>query len=382
MAELAAQSGVPREDRGFPTAIARTQALAQERVERAKLFGFADTLSVRWICGDQSARRLRGGKIRELAALEHDLTCEAGARGIGFCVADRDGVAVEAANASRRQQVRLAARFGVRAEFAPGRPVVLLPALEGEPLAEKPRCDIGGNERRLDRKRAGATHRIDEATAGRRDRRPAGANENRGCKVLLERRRALSSPIATPVQAVARQVDRDRDGATRRVHIDAEPWRIAVDGGPRPRPLAKLVDDRVLDSLRAELCMRHAGNAPGEVDGECAVDVHVRAPVDLADSCVERAGVCNGKSRDLPEHPKAQARLEAGTVCARQLRFAGDSAQHFARAFDAESGQLRGEQVGRAGRRRHEEQRADHDPPGFSSSAPRTGRSRNPVRIR
>ena len=194
--------------------------------------------------------------------------------------------------------------------------------------------------RRLDRKRAGPAHRVDESTAGRRNRRPAGANENRGCQVLLERGRALCSAVAAPMQAVARQVDRDRDGAAGRMHIDAKRWRIAVDGGPRPRPLAKLVDDRVLDSLRAELRMRHAGNAAGEVDGERAVGVHVRAPVSLADSCVKRVGVRNRKPCDLPKHAKAQARLEAGAVCARELRFASDPAQHFAHAFDVECGQL------------------------------------------
>ncbi len=172
------------------------------------------------------ARRRRGRKLRQLAALEEEPLVEARARGIRLGVADRDGIAVEAADAPRRQQVPAGGAPRLRARsLGPGMRVVLLPALEAEPLAEQPGRDVGGDQRGLDRQRAGPAHRVDERAAGRRDRRPARADQDRGCEVLLERRRALPAAVAAPVQAVARQVDRDRDGAARGVHIDAKRGR-------------------------------------------------------------------------------------------------------------------------------------------------------------
>ena len=303
---------------------------------------------------------LRFRQLREIAALEEEQLCEPRARGVRLGVADRDGIAIESADAPGRQEIGLAARLRSGAKRLPGGRVVLFPALEAEPLAEEPRRDVGGDQGRLDRKRPRAAHRVDERAACRRDRGPAGAHENGGGEIFLERRRALPAAIAAPVQALAREVDRDRERPARGVGIDAKRRRVAVHGRSRAGLLAELVDDRVLHALRAELRVRDARHAAGEIDGERRVDVEVRAPVDAAHARVERIRIRHRESRELPQHAKAQARFEAGAIGGREIALAGDAAQHLARALDAERDELRREQVGRAGCGRHEEWRANH----------------------
>ena len=381
-AELASERRIAGEHRRLPAAVTGAQALAEQRIQRLQLLRFADALAVGRVHGDEPRGGLLFRQVREVAALEEEQFREPRPPGVHLGVADRDGIAVESADAPGRQEIGLAARFRGGAQRLPGGGIVLLPALEAESLAEEPRRDVGGDQGRLDRKGPRAAHRVDERAARRRDRGPAGAHENGGGEILLERRGALPAAIAAPVQALAGEVDRDRERPARRVGIDAKRRRVAVHGRPGAGFFAELVHDRVLHALRAELRVRDARHAAREIDGERCVDVELRAPVDAAHTRVERIRIRHRESRELPQHAQAKSRFEAGAIGGREVALAGDAAQHLARALDAERHELRCEQVGRAGRGRHEEWRAHHDAPGFRSSAPRCGRSRNPVRIR
>ncbi len=236
--------------------------------------------------------------------------CFANPARVGVASASRiaHGIAIEA-RMRPGAATTVAPRFRGGAKRCQALRVVLLPALEAETRAQQAGRDVGGDQRRLDRKCPRAAHRVDEA------RRPSAAiagqparSEYRGGEILLERRRALPAAIAAPVQAVAREIDGDRDGDfALDMHIDANVGAARSTDGRRPGLLAELIHDRVLHPLRAELRVRDAGHAAREIDGQRAVDIHVRRPVDLAQPRIELVRIRDRKAADLPQHAQADA---------------------------------------------------------------------------
>ncbi len=195
------------------------------------------------------------------------------------------------------------------------------------------------------------------------------------------------------MQAVAGQVDRDRSGAAPGVHVHAQPRLVPLHRRAPPGALAELVHDGVLHPLRAEVRMDDAREFAGIIHGEGAGGIEVGQPVEAARALVELVGVRGREFRDAPQHPQTDPRPQAGAVGLRERRGAGGAARRLLRVRDAERGKLRGRQVRGAGRRRDEQRGLAHSPspaaaaddprPGsVSSSAPGTGRSRKPARMR
>ena len=216
------------------------------------------------------------------------------------------------------------------------------PARESEALALEARRDVARDQRGLDAERARAAHRIDEAERravrrrGRDERRPARAEQDRGGEVLLERRGALRSAIAAPVQALAREIDRERRDVAVEMQVHAHVGRSDVDRRPHAGRLAELIDDRVLDLERGELRVGDRGAAARAVDRERAVHAEVRAPVDLAHAVVERVGRRRVELSDLQQHAARDARPEACAIRVLERRFARDAAARDLRRRDAE----------------------------------------------
>ncbi len=196
--------------------MALAQRPAEIRVHFGELALLAEPLAIGRIHGDEPARGRRIGQRRELAALDDDEALEARRRGVRLRGADRAGVAIVAADREMLRARRRAPVARLVEQAAPERRIVTAPTQESEILAPKSRCGVGRDRRGLDAERARPAHRIDEAerlAVGRRrrdERRPARAQQNRGREILLQRRGALRAAVAAPMQALARQVDRER----------------------------------------------------------------------------------------------------------------------------------------------------------------------------
>jgi len=109
------------------------------------------------------------------------------------------------------------------------------------------------------------------------------------------------------MQAFAGQVERDGDlGAIgMRMHAHRRPLRrnvraVTGDG-------AQLIADRVLQAQRTEARVRDLGMFAGEVAGQRARRVDVRAPVDGARRLVERRVAGRFEFRDHQEHARGDA---------------------------------------------------------------------------
>jgi hypothetical protein len=189
------------------------------------------------------------------------------------------------------------------------------PTFETEACPQDARCHVVRDERSLDRERAGAAQRVDEARVARGgDRRPPGPQQHGRCQILLERRRPLRAAIAAPVQAVAREVDCHRGDVAVDVQVDAHVGRGRVHRGPAAALLPELVDDGVFRLERRELRVREHGATKRGVDRERTVGAQMRAPVDAAHAGIELLGCGRRKARKRQQHAIRNSRPQARLV--------------------------------------------------------------------
>ena len=189
-----------------------------------------------------------------------------------------------------------------------------LPAQEPETLAQQPRGDIRSHQRPLQGQGPRAAHGIDQGPAGGGRLRPAGAQQDGGGEVLLERRLRPFLPVAAPVQALPGEVEAQGRLVAQQAQVEAQVRPSRIDGGAHAAALAKLVDDGVLDLQGgiARVGDRRAGDVG--VDGQGARGIEMVAPVDLAHPLIEGLGGGRRKDRQAEEHPAGQPRPEADPV--------------------------------------------------------------------
>ena len=72
------------------------------------------------------------------------------------------------------------------------------------------------------------------------------------------------------MEAIATEIDTEHKAALAQARKNANIGLLQVDRG-RHTFLAELIDNRVLDALRAELCVPHIGAAAGKVDQQRTV---------------------------------------------------------------------------------------------------------------
>src|SRR4029077_11725182 len=137
----------------------------------------------------------------------------------------------------------------------PQRGVVPLPAQEPEIAARQAGRPVAGDQRRFDAEGARATQRIEEFGTRRRQLGPAGAQQYAGGDVFLQRCLAARRPVPAAVQAVAGQVDGERDAGAVRVRVHPYVGALGGDVGTRAARLAQRVDDAVLELERTEMRM-------------------------------------------------------------------------------------------------------------------------------
>src|SRR5215470_14632652 len=358
-AELQTQLGC-RKDRSAPT----LEALPQQRTELAmhvvRVSAVREALAVGWI-GAQEPGAVRSGRPRfgQCSALEMHECCDPGARCVGACLFDRALILVAAKEpygagiARARSAVRLGAQPG------PQRGIVSAPVEKTEILARQSRCMVGGDERRLDTQCSRATERIEKlrrrfARAPGADARqllPAGAQHYPRRDVLLQRRLAGRCAITTAVQALAREIDGQRDlrtlGVGMHAHVRPRACHVRTGAGGR----AQRIDDAVLELQRTELGMRDRWMAPAEIAGERGTGSELRGPVEGGDRGVKFARIVRLEARELQVHTVRGARPQAGAVRALERAREGHLQRALAHVLRAAAGELAREEIRAAARR-------------------------------
>ena len=159
------------------------------------------------------------------------------------------------------------------ADSLPRRTVVPRELLETEGALQS-RRDVRGGERRFDRDRAGAAHRVEQ----RRARRPAGEREHAGGEILAQRRHVDVTPPAALEQRFARRVEIERRLALGEVGVDAHVRPLLVDRRTLAGIGAEAVAHGILDLERRELEARERRARRREVDAQRARDGEVAFP--------------------------------------------------------------------------------------------------------
>ncbi len=352
------QQIVVRCDHGEPPARKRLhEPIAELPERRLRRRLVAEPLAERRVRHHQPSLRRRP-HARHRVHLERDRLVHAGALRRRASELDGPTIAIEPEDPPALHHAHARTRF-----LDHGRPrlrVVPEPTLESEALAQQPRRRRGGHERGLDRQRPRPAHRIHERAAALENVRPTGEAQQRRREVLLERRLALPDPIPAAMQALARQIDRERTPLAAHERVHAQVGSIAIDVRPAPHRLAHAIDDRILHLLRAELRVLDPRARSDEVHRDRALGPHMLLPRDLAHRAIEAVGI---GGHDLPEpeqHPARTPRADADPISERQRAAHAAPARLLAHRARAELHQLVAPQPHKPARRGGEVA-MDHD---------------------
>ncbi len=154
------------------------------------------------------------------------------------------------------------------------------PAVEAEALPGQARGDVGGHHGGLDQQGTGTAQRVDQRRALPGQGRPAGAHQQGGGQVLLERRVAHVAAIATAVEAVAREVHAQGQPPPMQVSIEAKVRLSGIHIGPRPSLGVQAVHHPILDGLGAEAGVADRLAAAMEIHHQGGARCEMASPVD------------------------------------------------------------------------------------------------------
>jgi len=240
-------------------------------------------------------------------------------------------VAVGVAAPHRRQPRAscLPPRLGLGALRVPQATVMAPPAAKTKARsvasAQQPGRRIGRQQCRLDEQRAGAAHRVGEATAGRGDRGPAGAQQQRRGDVLLERRRPARAAVAAAVERLAGEVERQ---LRRRItpgltaleqDVEAQLRIVEVDVRALSPPFAQPVDDGILGAQRHEVGVDGAVAARVGVNGESGATPQLPLPRQRPHGVVERVRRMRVDAPERQQQPAREARPEQHPIGDREV---------------------------------------------------------------
>ena len=219
----------------------------------------------------RSAARGDRGALGERAALDVHPSRQVGAGEVRLGGAHGARVGIVGVNRRQPPQTLGGAHLGLAAQPRPQRRIVAAPADAAEVVALQARRDVAGDQRRLQRDRARAAHRIEQRLAGARPTRPVGEQEQRRGEVLLQRRGRAGGAIAAAVLALAGEIDADHGAVVVQVEVHLHVRAARVDVRPHAAFVAQLIDDRVLGLQRRVVRVRDARARQAGVDRQrCA----------------------------------------------------------------------------------------------------------------
>ncbi|MCY1213549.1 hypothetical protein D9M68_394340 [compost metagenome] len=204
---------------------------------------------------------------------------------------------------------------------------------------------VGGHHRGLDQEGADTAHGVGQGAARGGDTRPAGADQDGGGQVLLQRRGALLQAVATLVQAVARQVDGEDRLTLVQAQVNAQVGVHLVHGGAHTVGAAQLVHHCVLDLERTEMGVVDPRTVATELDRQAATGHQVVMPVHRQHALIEVLGVLHRKARQHQQHPVRQPGPEAEAVRGFQVALAAHGGNLLAHLLQSELRGLFGQQA-------------------------------------
>jgi hypothetical protein len=207
---------------------------------------------------------------------------------------------------------------------------------------------IGGDERRLDRDRPGAAHRIEK----RRGRCPPREREDPGGEILAQRRDVRITAPPAFEQRFAGGVEIEGRVVAGEIRVDARVGPALVDRRPLAGVRAETVADRILDLERDELDARERSARRSDVDAQRSFDREVALPVDAVREPVQLVLVAVVPMRNLPQDAARQTRLEVRAVSELERPREADAAFRWRDELRAERGELRCERLLEAARTR------------------------------
>ena len=206
-----------------------------------------------------------------------------------------------------------------RAEAPPQLAIMPAPAQESEIVPIERGSGVARDQRGLGEKSSGAAHRVDERPALGRNSRPPGAQQHRGRHVLLQRRPPALGPVAAPMQALPREVDRYQGGRPFDVQVQEHVGPFGPDDRPFTRRFAQVVTYRIFQQLRAVDRVPDRGIAAAALAGQRRTRREVLAPIEALESFEQSLGGPGLDRAEAEEHPGRGARPEARAVAASRV---------------------------------------------------------------
>ena len=127
------------------------------------------------------------------------------------------------------------------------------------------------------------------------------------------------------MEAIPTEIDAEHKATLAQARKNANVCLLQVDRGTSHAFLTKLIDNRVLDALRAELCVPHIGAAPRKVDQQRTGGCEVRCPVDLPGRFIEFVSRVCLRRTQLKDDAIRHAAPEAGAIRQPQPTLKGDT---------------------------------------------------------
>jgi len=298
------------EHRRFPAHAGLAQALAKVLVEVQQAGFVTQALAVRGVADDQAFLVLVRAWLEgaDFALVDLHPVAQAGTLDVVAPRLDQPRVGFVTANPQwRLGQAGLRTGQALFVNLAPCGRHMAEPGAEAPALTLEVGGNVGSDHRRLHQEGADTAHRVGKGAALGSNARPAGADQHRSGQVFLQRRGALLQAIATLVQAVAGQVEREDRLATVQAQVHAD---IRVDLFHRwaqALTVAQLVDDRVLDLERTEVSVVDARAMAAEFHGQGAVGSQVVGPVDGVHTIIEVVGILHREALEHQQHAVGQA---------------------------------------------------------------------------
>jgi hypothetical protein len=116
------------------------------------------------------------------------------------------------------------------------------------------------------------------------------------------------------VETFATEIDPENQTALAQASRDPDIWLLQIDRGTPQAFLPELIDNSVLNALRAELCISNVCATSGKVDQQRAVGAEMRRPIDTPCSLIQLVARACRRGTQLEDDAIRHAAPKAGPI--------------------------------------------------------------------
>ena len=284
-----AEIRIAGEHRRTPAFITALEHLTQHAIQARQFRFLAKAFAIGRIHHHQAGMLdVLAATIREITPLDVHQPGEPGLLHIGQCHPHRSRVVIVTANRWHIFYSGGAPCACLGQQRLPDGGIVSVPTQKSIVGPVEAGCAVTGNERRFNRQGTGAAHQVHKRPARFGSRRPAGAQQNGGGKIFLERSRHRVHAITAPVQTLAGKIDTERCDIRVHIHIDTHIRFIGRYRRPHTGTFAKLIDNRVLDLECTVMGVRDRGTVGVELHCQGSVLIEMRGPINATHAVIKR----------------------------------------------------------------------------------------------